>query len=445
MTKILFVKKQGLEETLTTDDIVRLFEESEDLEKIKAAVEKADDRILVTWATVEMKDKAGEIIPVSDVVRQQDTLLERGGPISDTHTNKIIGKTMAYKVMEHPDTNTMGILHLDKIFADNQLDDKVWNEIITGEKTGSSVGGFNTSQSMTRDPVTGEKAKVLEGFSHIETAMVDDPCNPMALNEAFSIVAKSNVNKTREVKKSELSDTIRNLPNEVFDKIEKEINEALEKNDGTKTQNGETNINKKDLLDDINTKKAGDNMEEDIKKTISDLTETVKGLTEEVTKLKKQDAPEKEPEEEKPKEPEDKKKADDEEEEKKKVAKEDEEDKEPKEEDKKKVKKEDAKSDIDGETDAPSPESPVVDDSNDADVFKKDIEKLSETVGDIKKVVEGLKSVDKSTTPLPGTVQEVTKAQKEFQDTPLNIATGKTKKTWLEVNKMNKDYLEGGI
>ncbi len=429
MNQILFVKKQDIQDTLTTNEIIRLFEDSEMLDQIKDAVEKAEDRLLVTWATVEMKDKAGELIPVEDVISQQDTLLKRNGPITDTHTNKIIGQTLAYKVMEHPETKSTGILHLDKIFDDNQLDDKVWGQIQSGEKTGSSVGGFNTGLSSKIDNVTGEKAKVLEGFNHIETSMVDDPCNPMALNEAFSIVAKSNNHK--EVKKGELADTIRNLPDELFDKIEKNIVEALEK-----TEKKETDINKDDLPNGINTE--DNTMSNEILKSISDLTGVVKDLSVEVAKIKKQDVPEEKPEEEKPEEK--KKAVDDDDEEKKKVAKEDEDEK-PSEEEKKKVKKEEAKSDIDGETPAPAPESPVVEDSNDKDVFKKeDIVKLSEQVSDLQKQVTQV--VEKSVTPSPGTPQHVNKKAQAFSELPMELAMGKKKMGMFEVNKVNDEYLD---
>jgi len=188
---IIFIKKKN-DKTLSTDEVLRIFESEDDLDKIKEAVERADDRIVVTWATVDIKDKAGENVPIQDAIKQQDVLLKRDGPISDEHTNKIIGKTLAYKVMTHPESNTLGILHLDKYHKDNEYDDIIWNEIQTKERKGSSVGGFNLSNHMGTDKATGERAKYLDDFRQVETASVRDPCNPLALNEAFSVVAKSN-------------------------------------------------------------------------------------------------------------------------------------------------------------------------------------------------------------------------------------------------------------
>lgn len=194
---IIFIKKNSFQ-TLSTDEVLNIFENEDDLDKIKEAVEKAEDRIVVTWATVDIKDKAGENVPIEDAIKQQDILLKRDGPISDEHTNKIIGKTLAYKVMTHPESNTLGILHLDKYHKDNEYDDIIWNEIQTKERKGSSVGGFNLSNHMGTDKATGERSRFLDNFRQVETASVRDPCNPLALNEAFSVVAKSNISNVQK-------------------------------------------------------------------------------------------------------------------------------------------------------------------------------------------------------------------------------------------------------
>ncbi len=212
MKRIIFTSK-GKKEGIEIDEVREIFESSNDLEDIKRAVEQAKDRISVSWASVEMKDNAGELIPIEDLVKQQDILLERNGPITDEHTNRVIGETLAYKVMEHPKTESMGVLHLDKTFAHNEFDDKIWSEIQSEERKGVSVGGFNTSESEGMDEVTGEKVTVLEGFKQFETASVTDPCNPMALTEAYSVVAKSN-------KKTGIGEVIKQKPNGAHSHIE---------------------------------------------------------------------------------------------------------------------------------------------------------------------------------------------------------------------------------
>ena len=84
--KIVFVKKQGTE-TLTEQEVLDIFNKSEDLAEIKEAVEKAEERMYVTWASVDMKDNAGELIPIEDIIADQKTLLKRHGPITDNQSN----------------------------------------------------------------------------------------------------------------------------------------------------------------------------------------------------------------------------------------------------------------------------------------------------------------------------------------------------------------------
>ena len=196
MKNIVFITKTGKE--LETEEVLEVFNSVNDLDKIKKAVEHAKDRIYVSWATVDMKDNEGQVIPIDDIIKEQKNLMERNGPITDSHTNRIIGETMAYKVLQHPESKTTGILHLDKIFSHNDLDAQVWDEIQTGKRKGSSVGGYNDSVSTTFDKVTGTVAEKVEGFKQLETASVDNPCNPLALNEAFSLVAKGDKKTIKE-------------------------------------------------------------------------------------------------------------------------------------------------------------------------------------------------------------------------------------------------------
>lgn len=175
---------------MSTAQILQVFRESEDLDEIKAAVEQAQDRLYTSWASVQARDNAKELIPIEEVIAQQDILLNRAGPISDMHTNKIVGRTLAYKVLEHPTTKTLGVLHLNKIYNDNPVDHQVWKEIQNGERTGSSVGGLNTGDAF--EMYDGKMTKVLTGFHQYETASVDNPCNPFATNTAVSAVAKAN-------------------------------------------------------------------------------------------------------------------------------------------------------------------------------------------------------------------------------------------------------------
>ena len=438
---IIFTSK-GKKEGISTDEVKDIFENSDDLEEIKNTVENADDRLSVTWSSVEMKDQAGELIPIDDIIKQQGILLERNGPRTDEHTNRIIGQTLAFKVMENPETNSTGVLHLDKTFDHNELDDKIWKEIQSGERKGDSVGGFNTGESKGVDEVTGEKVTVLEGFKQLETASVFDPCNPEALTEAYSVVAKSKGGKTERIKQTGGHRHTEADPEGLHTHPEIEKSE----DDDYKTK---MYINK---LNNNKNIKEGDIMKTDTKKAISKIEESLKSLQNELAKLKKEeDTPleeekqeeeeGKEPEEKKKKQeeeekPEDKKKKQEEEEPEEKKKKQEEEEieekkKKKKQEEDEEVTKEEARSDIDGEEPATDQPEPVEDpDKNDADVFKQ----LKDVRKELKDIKKGM--TDTLLTPRPGGKIAMVK---KYSDIAMDIATGKKKTNWMEVHKMMND------
>ena len=407
MKEIVFVKKSDVSKGLAEEEVVRAFEENVELASIKEAVENSTERLYATWASVDARDNDGEIIPIEDVIAQQEILMKRNGPISDTHTNKIVGRTLAYKVLEHPKSKTLGVLHLEKIYDDNPHDDKVWDEIITEVRTGSSVGGINSSMSLGKDE-NGKMVKVLEGFSQMETATVERPCNPFATNIAYSVVAKSNSTAKAFAGYENFAACVsanqdKQDPEAYCGSIQSSV-EKLDTEECKKVEKQETVINKQESIN-VSKTNTGDIMENDeIKKSISDLTDVVKGLVSKVTKME-----EEKPQDVKPKEEVDKEDAPE----------------EKKPEDKKEeVAKEEAASDIDGETSAPAPKTPVEDQSNDKDVFKTDIADLKKSMTDLTQVVKTMKT--------PSAPAEVKKSEDSLAH---NLASGKVKMNYRDVLK----------
>lgn len=195
MKGLFAITKSMDSEGYSTEEVLTVFRNTDDLDEIKSCVEKAKDRLYASWASVETVDKEGELIRISDVINSQETLMKRGAPITDTHTNRVIGRTLAYKVLTHPVTNTLGVLHLNMVFSDYSGDDEVWEETKNGTRTGSSVGGRKKGEEYAQN-ADGSYYKVLTGFEQYETASVVSPANPLALNHAVSAVAKSeNINK----------------------------------------------------------------------------------------------------------------------------------------------------------------------------------------------------------------------------------------------------------
>lgn len=187
MTETLYISK---EETFHEEEVVAVFKNSEDLEEIKKTVEQSKERLYVSWASVDAVDNQNQKIPISLIIRSQEDLMKRGAPIMYRHSNKHVGKTLAFKIMQHPQTGKLGVLHLNKIFNDLPIDHEVWENIKNGTLKGSSVGGQGIIGTKEYDSDLKSMVDVYSGFGQYETSIVKNPANPLALNEAYSEIAK---------------------------------------------------------------------------------------------------------------------------------------------------------------------------------------------------------------------------------------------------------------
>ena len=146
---------------------------------------KADDeRFFEGLLTVEMKDKQGEITIVDELYKVLPTWMDRGAPITDTHSNRVVGKgiNFAKTTIDDAEGNTYPAIKITgKIHKDYELDDDIWKKIQTGEYKGLSFGGATKAD---REPVKmkdGSIAYALTDLEHYEVAVCEDPAVPLAL------------------------------------------------------------------------------------------------------------------------------------------------------------------------------------------------------------------------------------------------------------------------
>lgn len=141
------------------------------------------------WLTVEMVDKDRQILPVSEFVKFMDDLMDRGGPLIDSHSNRVVGKVLNWQMKIHPKTKTEGIYITAKVFDHNELDNEIWNKIKSGDYRGFSFGGaaegkeFKNSSSGT--------VEVLRNIEPYEVSVVPSPANPESLIEEANLIAKT--------------------------------------------------------------------------------------------------------------------------------------------------------------------------------------------------------------------------------------------------------------
>jgi hypothetical protein len=154
----------------------------------------SDDRYFEGYLTVEMKDKQGEITIVDELYKALPIWMDRGAPMSDTHSNRIVGKGINYARTIYKDadgTEYPAIKITGKIFKNYELDNDIWEKIKSGEYKGLSFGGATKTN---RTPVVmkdGSIAYALKELEHYEVAVCREPAVPLALITDYNQVAKS--------------------------------------------------------------------------------------------------------------------------------------------------------------------------------------------------------------------------------------------------------------
>jgi len=172
-----------------TDDV--FFNEfvTKDLHPIDGA-----QRFFEGYLTVQVKDKQGEITIVDELIKVLPIWMDRGAPISDTHSNRIIGKGISYAKVDYKtkDGNLLPAIKITgKIHQDYHLDNEIWNKIKSGEYKGLSFGGATKANRTPKILKDGSVAYELKSLEHYEVAVCKDPAVPLALITDYNPLAKA--------------------------------------------------------------------------------------------------------------------------------------------------------------------------------------------------------------------------------------------------------------
>jgi hypothetical protein len=151
-----------------------------------------DDRIVEGWATVEVIDMQGEVIPIDLIKQAMLKYMDMGGPLVLAHSNKQIGKILQWEIRKHPATGTDALWIVAKIDKIYPTHDEVWEMIKRGEFKGFSVGGRGKRKLLKlkpefRDKGLPEEVKVIDNLELFEISLAPTPANPYATIEAVSM------------------------------------------------------------------------------------------------------------------------------------------------------------------------------------------------------------------------------------------------------------------
>lgn len=149
-----------------------------------------EDRIVKGWGSVEVIDRDGDYLPMSEFKKVMPVIMKRGGVIIDRHSNRVVGKILNYefKNKETVEGSKEGVLLTYQIFKDYETDDLVWEAIKGGVYKGLSFGGRNKLNiSFKKD---GINAIVLKGIEGFEFSVVDGMGNQESNNTHVNYFAK---------------------------------------------------------------------------------------------------------------------------------------------------------------------------------------------------------------------------------------------------------------
>lgn len=147
-----------------------------------------EDRIFKCWGSVELRDREGDLIPMSEFKKVMPIIMKRGGLIMHSHSNKAIGKILNYEFLEKD--GYPGVLITAQVYKDYDLDDEVWEAIKNGSYEGLSFGGRNSQLDVKFE--NGQLTKILKGVEGYEFSLVEGTGNQGATFESINYFAKSN-------------------------------------------------------------------------------------------------------------------------------------------------------------------------------------------------------------------------------------------------------------
>jgi hypothetical protein len=154
------------------------------------------ERFFEGYLTVEMKDRQGEITVVDELYKCLPIWMDRGAPITDTHSNRVVGKGINFMktTVESEGVTYPAIKITGKIHKDYELDADIWEKIKSGEYKGLSFGGATKSNRTPKVMKDGSIAYELKDLEHYEVAVCRDPAVPLALITDYNPLAKALTN-----------------------------------------------------------------------------------------------------------------------------------------------------------------------------------------------------------------------------------------------------------
>ena len=232
--------------------------------KFDEIISNSEDRRFKSFGTVEVYDRHGELIPITEFKNALDDWMDEGGIILDNHTNKPIGKALRWT--ETTKNGLPAIEIVGKIFH-SRVADKVWKEMKEGKREGLSVGGsFEVSEETS-------EGTILRGLGINEFSVVARTGNQGATLEAISMAKSEDLSKNIEDKQTttdtpETNDSFNELTEKV-NNLESLLTEVMDKISGTPDNSSEVSSEEEQMVEEKDNKNIEVEQVESVEKTES--------------------------------------------------------------------------------------------------------------------------------------------------------------------------------
>ena len=160
--------------------------------------EDSKDRFFEGILSVEMKDRQGEVTDIDELYKALPVWMERNAPMSDTHTNRIVGRGINFEKVTITSKNgekLPAIKILGKVHSNTSLDDYIWEQMKSGKYKGLSFGGATKAERTPIIQSDGSMAYKLKDLEIYEVAICEDPAVAFAVITDMNPMAKSEVKK----------------------------------------------------------------------------------------------------------------------------------------------------------------------------------------------------------------------------------------------------------
>lgn len=156
--------------------------------------EDSTDRFFEGILSAEIKDRQGEITDIDELYKALPVWMERNAPMSDTHSNRIIGRGINFErvtIKSENGESVPAIKILGKIHSNTSLDDYIWKQIVDGNYRGLSFGGATKANRVPVMQSDGSMAYKLKDLEIYEVAVCEDPAVSFALITDVNPMAKT--------------------------------------------------------------------------------------------------------------------------------------------------------------------------------------------------------------------------------------------------------------